>query len=54
MDNENAKENGFPGFAFQVNFYFGPYLRAFWEIFFIFSRLLKQIQVLPMVFVGSS
>ena len=32
--------------AFLVIFgHFGPYLRAFWGLFFIFSRLLKQIQV---------
>ena len=29
----------------KVIFYFWPFLRAFWELFFIFSRVLKQIQV---------
>ena len=27
-------------------FYFWPFLRAFWGIFFIFSRVFKQIQVI--------
>ena len=31
-------------------FYFWPYLRAFWGLFFIFSRVLKQIQVLVLGF----
>ena len=35
-------------------FYFHPYLGAFWELFFIFSRLLKQIQVNPLDFVEVS
>ena len=29
----------------KVIFYFGPFLGAFWGSFFIFLRLLKQIQV---------
>ena len=33
-----------PGFVFLVIFYFWPYLRAFWGLCFIFSRVLKQIQ----------
>ena len=33
----------------KVIFYFGPYLRAFWGLFFIFSRVLKQIQVFPKI-----
>ena len=29
----------------KVFFYFGPYSGTFWGIVFIFSRVLKQIQV---------
>ena len=28
----------------KVIFYFWPFLRAFWGLFFIFSRVFKQIQ----------
>ena len=40
---------GYPGFAFLVIFYLWPFLRAFWGLFFIFSRVLKQIQGMILV-----
>ena len=37
-------ENVFDLVLLKVIFYFWPFLKAFWGIFFIFSRVLKQIQ----------
>ena len=44
-----------PGFVFSVFFLnFGPFLGAFWRIFFVFSRVLDQLQVMVVVFVSAS
>ena len=32
----------------KVIFYFWPFLRAFWDVFFFFSKVLKQILVMIM------
>ena len=36
----------------KVIFYFWPFLRAFWGLFFVFSRVFKQIQVEQQVILG--